>query len=311
MTLRNIISFSGIVCSFLLISGCSSFPNMASGSSTTANIEQRESMGEMLKHMQEWEDLKPGLVRLVKKESELSFLLSELEGMANVQTFDNDFVDISGKNMVSQQTNLPASSGLQDMASALDASAPLTQIVEVASASPIRRNLAENNKFSNSSLAPPKLAAAFTSASAASQTIPKKPRFIGPAAQQSFASPSREQAVSASKFQEKNVANIVGSIDECAANLNNSGDTAIHLVSYKSSNYVEKGWQELSAKHKAVLCGKQPIVANVTVKGVDYHSLRVGPYSTVSEAQNACKKLRDSGQYCAVTEFSGKRIEQL
>mmetsp|Transcript_49740 Transcript_49740/g.158864 ORF Transcript_49740/g.158864 Transcript_49740/m.158864 type:complete len:321 (-) Transcript_49740:1344-2306(-) len=320
MNIRHSKLASGIVISALLLSGCSSISDFTSSSNVSNDNDKyndnQATLSDVVKQMQEWEELKPGLIRLIKQESELSFLLSELENMSNVQTFANDYVDISGRSLTGQPNVSMQPPELRALAKSSEANPEQSQEVEVASARPIQRNLTSSNKFSSQS-APVSSSVnrnqivGYASTSSPNNAQPTTFKSNANIAQRLSNNSTQEQGASISKFQETSVANLVGSTDECSVNLNSVGDNAIHLVSYKSKNYVEKGWQELMSKHKEVLCGKQPLVASVTVKGIDYQSLRVGPYINVAEAQSACKKLRDSGQYCAVTKFTGKNIEQL
>ena len=322
----------GIVISLLLVSGCSSLTDLTGVSLTDLtggsladeddkiSSRERATLNDMARQMQEWEELKPGLIRLIKQENELSFLLSEIENMSNAEPFTNTYVDTSGRSLTEQQGSVEQAPELRNLAipTVTKNNAP-SQSVEVGAVRPIQSNLANPNKFSNPSsfVQPSAPKSQFAGASPSSNAANAAARNVSAAnftsnnQQQRSSSVAQEQGASMSKFQETSVANIVGSTDECSVNANSTGDNAIHLVSYKSKSYVEKGWQELMSKHKEVLCGKQPIVASVNVKGVDYQSLRVGPYVNVAEAQSACNKLRSSGQYCAVTKFAGKNIEQL
>lgn len=310
---RYITFFFGFGTPVLLLSGCTSIADFATLNDTSSKTERRESMTNVLKHMQEWEELRPGLIRLVKKENELSFLLSELESISNIQTFDNDFVDANGNPLSVPLDGFKNSLEIQNMTSAVKPNTAEGSSVEVASAIPIQSNLAAKSKFLSSAEANNQSAPQYASAS-----NPTKAQLRSQITKFNVAIPPQDAEISRqtaalapSKFQDENVSDIVGKINDCSTLTNNSGDKAIHLVSYKVKNHVEKGWRELLLKHNDVLCGKRPIVASVTVNGTDYKSLRAGPYVDVSQAQNACKKLRKSGQYCAVTEFSGMTIEQL
>ena len=73
----------------------------------------------------------------------------------------------------------------------------------------------------------------------------------------------------------------------------------VHIASYRSEASALKGWEEVISKNKALLTGVQPIVRRVDLgdQGTFYR-LMAGSYGSMGEAEAACIKLKESGQFC-------------
>ncbi|MGB3725130.1 MAG: SPOR domain-containing protein [Glaciecola sp.] len=107
---------------------------------------------------------------------------------------------------------------------------------------------------------------------------------------------------------------IVGpTIDEntsnaCYAQAADGGKHSIHLASYITKANAISGWNKLMNKHDSLLCNLTPKLANVSVKGTDYLSLRVGPLSDKTTALKLCAAIKATGDYCASAEYHGTQL---
>lgn len=84
--------------------------------------------------------------------------------------------------------------------------------------------------------------------------------------------------------------------------------SAVHIASYREHRHAVSGWTELAGRHD-VLAGRQARLARADLgeRGV-YLRLKAGPFDTPSLAVSACEAIRASGDWCAVTDFSGEAL---
>lgn len=80
----------------------------------------------------------------------------------------------------------------------------------------------------------------------------------------------------------------------------------VHIASYRSEASALKGWDEVIGKNKAILTGVQPIVRRVDLgdQGTFYR-LMAGSYGSMGEAEAACIKLKEAGQFCRASATGG------
>ncbi len=73
----------------------------------------------------------------------------------------------------------------------------------------------------------------------------------------------------------------------------------VHIASYRNEASALKGWEEVIGKNKAILAGVQPIVRRVDLgdQGTFYR-LMAGSYASMGDAEAACIKLKEAGQFC-------------
>jgi hypothetical protein len=73
----------------------------------------------------------------------------------------------------------------------------------------------------------------------------------------------------------------------------------LHIASYRTEASAMQGWQEVTSKNKALLANLKPIVRRVDLgqKGIFYR-LMAGTFSSLSEAEATCVKLKEANQFC-------------
>jgi hypothetical protein len=73
----------------------------------------------------------------------------------------------------------------------------------------------------------------------------------------------------------------------------------LHIASYRSEASAMRGWDEVFGKNKALLANVKPIVRRVDLgdQGVFYR-LMAGSYGSLPDAESACVKLKEAGQFC-------------
>ncbi|NQV99100.1 MAG: SPOR domain-containing protein [Rhodospirillales bacterium] len=75
----------------------------------------------------------------------------------------------------------------------------------------------------------------------------------------------------------------------------------VHLASYKGPKALERGWTEISSRHKAVLSGQQKATRSFVQKDNKGTILRLGvQIADRAAAQSLCKALKAERQYCMV-----------
>lgn len=78
---------------------------------------------------------------------------------------------------------------------------------------------------------------------------------------------------------------------------------ALHLASYLSDGWANRGWQELKRRIPA-LAGREPDFRQAEVPSLGaVVRLTVGRYGSLAEAAGACAELRRAADYCAPLPF--------
>ena len=73
----------------------------------------------------------------------------------------------------------------------------------------------------------------------------------------------------------------------------------VHIASYRSEASAVKGWEEVIGKNRALLTGVQPIVRRVDLgEQGTFYRLMAGSYASLADAEAACIKLKEAGQFC-------------
>ncbi|MEQ8405363.1 MAG: SPOR domain-containing protein [Oceanicaulis sp.] len=84
--------------------------------------------------------------------------------------------------------------------------------------------------------------------------------------------------------------------------------SAVHIASYRERRHAEAGWTQLEARH-APLSGLAARLsrADLGERGV-FLRLKAGPFDTPAAAEAACDAIKASGDWCAVTDFTGEGL---
>lgn len=79
------------------------------------------------------------------------------------------------------------------------------------------------------------------------------------------------------------------------------GGVFVHLASYKGPKALDRGWKEISSRHKKILTSYNKATQSVTLKGKKGRILRLGVRTAdKATAQSLCKTLKATRQYCAI-----------
>ena len=86
---------------------------------------------------------------------------------------------------------------------------------------------------------------------------------------------------------------------------------ALQLASYKQQNRLQRGWQELQQRFPSILQGKTVRTTSVNLgeRGT-YYRLKAGPISDQRTAQQLCQQLIANQANCVVTRFDGQPLNQ-
>jgi hypothetical protein len=87
---------------------------------------------------------------------------------------------------------------------------------------------------------------------------------------------------------------------------------AVHLASYRGVETAREGWGELVSAHGDLLGSLDARLSEVEIAGQGrYLRLKAGPFDTADEARTVCRALIATGEYCAVVDFSGRRMADM
>jgi len=87
---------------------------------------------------------------------------------------------------------------------------------------------------------------------------------------------------------------------------------AVHLASYRRVETARRGWTELQALHPDILGSLNARLSEAEIAGQgQFLRLKAGPFDTAGEARAICQRLQASGAYCAVVDFSGRRMADM
>jgi hypothetical protein len=234
----------------------------------------------------EFEELRPQIRKLIGMEEDISYFIEQLAGSAylsesiryvgnnNSESVLNS--DDANKFMVSniQEFNLTtrnietSTSGDNDFIVGSN-NLKLPPKVELGSAGKLDKFMGEpeNNKFSNTRL---------------TEDNKIKDKFM-------TTSNNNRQAI----------------IDTNANSQNEQA--ALHLVSTSKIDGLKNYWLTTQTKLPTLFSGKQALVSLVNVNGKAFYSLRVGPFDKSNAAFN-CQEVRSANGYCAVVDYSGEPL---
>lgn len=280
------------------------------------------------KRVDDIEKITPQLNRIIELESNLLYLTSLLESEQSIKK-----ASLSPSSRLSSLDNIVSQ---QDKGNKFEASTaeeielqaalpPLTQSVQMS------RYAQQNDSFdkfsdlksstSQAELVPANISSsALLPANTASQVNTLDAESIDNKFSQQasyIAPPVRPKKIVTPKLK---VQDIVGDIKKenqanntllnhtCAEAGDNASKYSIHLASYKSTENAKSGWDQLMSKHKNLLCNLSPRLAQVSVNGNEYLSLRVGPLLDKNSALALCSAIKSTGDYCASAEFVGRQL---
>lgn len=286
----------------LYIAGCTT--NGGPNSDAINSQISLQSRSEINKHIQEWEELKPGIKRLVALESDLKFLIAELAKANDIsdspvkqQPVSSPAVALNNKPETPARERAPvaaASFFIDEPSEQIAKPVKKVEVPQRKEPKPVSSPFSEDQ--TDIAQTEPK--------SEVTETAPPPPTVSRP-------QPSRDFVAKSPIFSQTTTqSSSIGGPDRCTppGNRKVEGNVALHLASYSKKGNLQQGWDSLYNKFKEVLCLRSARSELVNVQGKDYYSLRVGPYASQDEAIKDCRILTSKGQYCALSQFSGTRI---
>jgi cell division protein FtsN len=79
-----------------------------------------------------------------------------------------------------------------------------------------------------------------------------------------------------------------------------TGSHVVQVGAFDSNSAALDYFDGLAGKMGSFVASKKPDIQEATVKGRTYHRLRIGPFTTKSEANSYCSQLKTKGQDCLV-----------
>ncbi len=237
----------------------------------------------------DWELSKPAISRLTELESDLSFIIEQIEKIDNSPTFDSLNEHVEKQNGFANAS--PELAYLQNDEKLISDMPVL-----------IERN---NEKFSESrgsEIADNKVNK-FSSLSAAPLLNNTKDQLAG------SQNVEIQAADSLSKFKGLTDIDNYQVKQNCRVSSITIGNGyAIHLASFKNRSLAVKTLKKFYAENDQLVCGKLPVIKDVEVNNQLFFSLRLGPFSERADAESSCSQVKQKQNYCGITKFEGQEM---
>ena len=87
--------------------------------------------------------------------------------------------------------------------------------------------------------------------------------------------------------------------------------SAVHLASYREAGNAAAGWSQLRAARPDDLAGLRArlFAVDLGARG-RFLRLKAGPLDTRAAAEGLCARMNESGDWCAVTDFTGTPLHR-
>jgi cell division septation protein DedD len=303
------------LCSTFLLNGCGLLPNSSSVTSPNQKYQKYQkyqkvhdasadlrSTEERLNSLEdaanEWQKAKPAINRLTELESDLSFMIEQIDKIETGPTIENLNAHVIRQNQSGY--NAPELAKLDNVSnpsiiSNLSFSSQRNLQQRTQLKSDTFQNV-ENDKFSlaNKNVAPSigRISAQNASQIEGSNTVDVQP------------------AVSLDKFKGLNNISAVQTQPSCTMNdIKIGSGYAIHLASFKNKATAVETLKKFYNENSQLVCGKIPVIKDVVVKNQSFYSLRLGPYIDKKDAETSCRQVRRKQSYCGITQFDGGEIK--
>jgi cell division septation protein DedD len=293
--------------SLIFLNGCGMLPDSFSMSAPKqqynkaydSNADLRsteERLNSLEQEANDWKQAKPAINRLTELESDLSFIIEQIERIETGPKIENINTHVSRINedkkgapelvslMESTQINTNLPSSLQ----------PKEQKFSQARAD-MQPNI-QNNKFSSSN----------------SNADSPSRRVVTFNANQIEGNSNVDVRAAAplAKFRGLNEVSSFEAQQDCALSDIKSGKGyAIHLASFKNKAIAVNTLKKFYNENSQIVCGKMPIIKDVVVKEQSFYSLRLGPYLDKKDAEKSCRQVREYQSYCGITNFEGGEVK--
>jgi cell division septation protein DedD len=297
------------LCSTFLLNGCGLLPNSSSVTSPNQKYQKvydasadlrstEERLNSLEDAANEWQRAKPALNRLTELESDLSFMIEQIDKIETGPTIENLNAHVIRQNQSGY--NAPELAKLNNdsnpnVISNLSFSSQGKPQQRTQLRVDTRQNI-ENDKFSlaNKNVTPSigQISARNASQIEGSNTVDVQP------------------AVSLSKFTGLTNNLAVQTQPSCSINdIKIGSGYAIHLASFKNKATAVEILKKFYNENSQLVCGKIPVIKDVVAKNQSFYSLRLGPYIDKKDAQNSCRQVRRKQSYCGITQFDGGEIK--
>lgn len=248
---------------------------------------------ELQSAVNEWESLKPSITRLVNLETDLEYLLVQLSDANSTPMLEQTPVEAFAAEDAAT-VDLASASPLME----LKQNPPLAVVTNEQPRNQLAGRTVNDISTSLNNVSMNK----FSGGQQAAIPLAPKMKDIDDGKLNKF---SDEMQTTASL---KGPSLYAGGNNQCRRASSNtvvSEGIAIHLASFKSEQLAEETLNNFETKYRDITCNKNPIIKEVVVKNVTYHSARLGPYDNRNAAEEACRAVRTVQSYCALTQYEG------
>lgn len=86
------------------------------------------------------------------------------------------------------------------------------------------------------------------------------------------------------------------------------GNIAVHLASFLSKQRAQSAWDDFKKKAVGILCDENALIKEVEVNNKIFLSLRLGPYVDREQALEKCLQIKTLQSYCAISVYEGELL---
>lgn len=264
-----------------------------------ANADLRsteERLNSLEQEANDWKQAKPAINRLTELESDLSFIIEQIEKIETGPKIENINAHLARIN--------EGPKGAPELFSLLESNKTNTD--RPSTSQPKRQQIPQvradmqpniqNSKFSSSN--------STTDSSSRRVLTNNANQFEG------NSNVDVQAAAPLAKFQDLNEVSSLGVHQDCSlSDIEIGKGYAIHLASFKNKAIAVDTLKKFYNENSQIVCGKMPIIEDVVVKSQSFYSLRLGPYLDKKDAEKSCQQVRESQSYCGITNFEGGEVK--
>ncbi len=282
------LKFNAFICTFtLVLNACSSTEQLDS----LSGQEQADKKQAIETVIEEWQESKPSIKRLVAMEGDLNTLIDELSVLSSIadqvdepitnkveplSTKGNDKVTLTSNSNSNPNSNSNSNSISMANKGKVDEKPDLPET----SMTNMIHNKQQNPKVGRES---------DNSLVNATSNVPNKDIKTVSVGE----SPERHEFKEPETKQNEKINKLFSS--------------AIHLATFTTLQQSKQAWLRLNGRFSHHFKGKKPMVNNLNKDGIKLYRLQVGPYS-IANAEQLCGRLNEQNQHCMVVENEGRHL---
>ena len=270
---KKMTKLSAFVLAVTALQGCSMLSPAGNVVETqTITIEQQ-----MAQHLAEWESIKPKLDNVLRLETKIAALESDIETLqANNAGTHKATMTVADKMAASDSMDKDGKEGM-------------TAEKIRAQAAPLREDpvVAKMNKIDAEDLMMTDLEMSLMEEAQAEDALARRSKVTDTGPNDNYVR---------AEFMKK----------AATTRKKTPGEYGLQLVSHRTEAGANRAWSPISTKFRTLLAGKEPVIEMATVKGKQYYRLKVGPYYDKKIAIDTCKQLVLSRQDCLVSDYYGE-----